>query len=387
MGQFSVPPRIHTLDSLRGLAAFNVASSHGLFIIFGMLSSPDAFRWLDQPNLSQIGVAILAFIQDPGVGGGRAAVMLFFILSGFVLSLPFLRGDSAPSYIAFLIRRVCRIYIPFVFAIILAAGLFIYTPASTRWVDSSPLTATTFLRHLAMTGLARDSWLDTPVWSLVHEMRISSIFPLICLFFIKVGWRASLAVACSVFLLSATSQKYLVAEGTITESLVVTCRYILMFVAGISLARFWHQGRLSMLRSLPPSARPALWIIAIIFMLPFWWQVSATGADFLYGLGGVTLIALSLSSPRAEAILGLGPITWLGRVSYSLYLVHTPVAYFCSAWLGERSPYLAFAVFVIITAIVSELSFRWIEAPGIRLGRRLTRDRALPKPETIPPQD
>ena len=53
------------------------------------------------------------------VKSGDAAVILFFILSGFVLALPFL-GARAPSYPGFLAKRVCRIYLPYLAAVALA---------------------------------------------------------------------------------------------------------------------------------------------------------------------------------------------------------------------------------------------------------------------------
>lgn len=50
------------------------------------------------------------------VWAGGGAVELFFVLSGFVLSLPWLRGRR-PSYGEFVVRRVCRIYLPYIVAI------------------------------------------------------------------------------------------------------------------------------------------------------------------------------------------------------------------------------------------------------------------------------
>jgi peptidoglycan/LPS O-acetylase OafA/YrhL len=57
---------------------------------------------------------------------GHAAVIVFFLLGGFVLALPY--RSRQPPAIGFIIRRTCRIYIPFAFAVFLAAAFLILIP-------------------------------------------------------------------------------------------------------------------------------------------------------------------------------------------------------------------------------------------------------------------
>ncbi len=80
-------------DSLRGLAAGSVVIWH--FLMFWVTSS----RW------HRIVYSPTVFFYT-----GSAAVLIFFVLSGFVLSLPFLaRPQPYPAYLA---KRICRIYVP-----------------------------------------------------------------------------------------------------------------------------------------------------------------------------------------------------------------------------------------------------------------------------------
>lgn len=51
---------------------------------------------------------------------GHSAVILFFVLSGFVLSLPFFKGEYKFDYSRYLVKRICRIYIPYLIIIMLA---------------------------------------------------------------------------------------------------------------------------------------------------------------------------------------------------------------------------------------------------------------------------
>jgi peptidoglycan/LPS O-acetylase OafA/YrhL len=64
----------------------------------------------------------LRYIDLPLLMGGRFAVMLFFVLSGFVLALPYFAGTSA-AYGPYLVRRFCRLYPPFAFAVLVSALL------------------------------------------------------------------------------------------------------------------------------------------------------------------------------------------------------------------------------------------------------------------------
>lgn len=75
-----------------------------------------------------------------------------------------------------------------------------------------------------------------------------------------------------------------------------------------------------------------------------------------------------------------GVLTYLGRISYSLYLVHTLVLYATPWWspvvaeqIGIDQKVLTFATWVGLTVLVSAATYQFVEAPFHNLGRRLTR--------------
>jgi len=89
------------------------------------------------------------------------------------------------------------------------------------------------------------------------------------------------------------------------------------------------------------------------------------------------------STPMSAVSLSLmetAPLQWLGRISYSVYLVHIPVLYAVFHVLSHIAPglrnwqFLAVALpaTLIITTGISALTYRWIEQPGIRLGKQLS---------------
>jgi peptidoglycan/LPS O-acetylase OafA/YrhL len=107
--------RLHTLDSLRGLAALAVVFGHCLRVFpeFGTRPYPGPVSWAGFV-LKRTPLAVLV--------DGHVAVLIFFVLSGLVLSLPFQQGRM-PSYGVFIGKRVARLYPPYLAAVVLGAVL------------------------------------------------------------------------------------------------------------------------------------------------------------------------------------------------------------------------------------------------------------------------
>ena len=91
--------RFHELDALRGLACVSV-----VFLHFHDMWTPKDPHTL--PHWKQVALILLAPFYS-----GHQAVILFFLLSGLVLALPYTRGKEQ-SYPVYLARRIVRIYGP-----------------------------------------------------------------------------------------------------------------------------------------------------------------------------------------------------------------------------------------------------------------------------------
>ena len=90
------------------------------------------------------------------------------------------------------------------------------------------------------------------------------------------------------------------------------------------------------------------------------------------GLGALLLVALSLSDRRAAAVLAGRLPLWLGRISYSLYLVHLPILLATVHLLRGRLPLLVeLALAVTVSLAAAEILHRAVERPSMWLGRRL----------------
>src|SRR3954453_22544891 len=102
MGSQTRSRRIPELDALRGLAAVAVLLGHWMTVVPAWVA--------DTRNLPGYGLLNLFKYTPLSVfTAAYEAVLVFFVLSGFVLALPFLEGRGG-SYRSFLVRRAFRIY-------------------------------------------------------------------------------------------------------------------------------------------------------------------------------------------------------------------------------------------------------------------------------------
>ncbi len=359
--------RLPQLDALRGLAALFVVFNHltlavpdeiRLAIQGDMLWSPEA--WLNPwPWLRFTPFRLL-------VSNG-APVDLFFVLSGFVLALP-VTPAAQPAFWSFLIKRVCRIYIPFATSILLVVCAYALIPTApsagaSAWFNGKLHTPDLIeiVRHLAMIGAEGDARLNPVMWTLVHEMRVSLIMPLLFLAVRRFGAIPILIICTLVSIwVSMTGARF------DTGNWQTTLHVLWMFSAGIALA--YNRARIS-----PHIARYgrtlfcSLVILALgLLSVPF----SRIWGDFMIGIGATLLIALCLPNHRLSRGLQVPPLLWLGRISYSLYLVHFPILLFLIASGVASGPSLLLLVPILLGA---ELLYRAVEAPAQRLGGMLAR--------------
>ncbi|HVY88678.1 MAG TPA: acyltransferase family protein, partial [Hyphomonadaceae bacterium] len=243
--------RLQSLDSLRGVAALIVVFYHMVGALPAPFASLASAPWRPLEGLPGWMVTLryaTAWIPLRLLwGGGYECVLLFFVLSGYVLSLPYLAGKS-PSWTRYIGKRLCRLYLPSIAAILFALamraiainGTYTFTP---EWPWAAPLTPSLIWNNVLFLGGGDSFHLDGTIWSLVHEMRISIIFPF--LFLIVLRTPALLSYATSA-LLALWAFHFVPTIGADTplaqaeRSWADTSGYVFYFVLGIVAARY-HQ--------------------------------------------------------------------------------------------------------------------------------------------------
>ncbi|WP_161881324.1 acyltransferase family protein [Deinococcus alpinitundrae] len=364
----SVPakPRYPELESLRGLAACVVVVHHCL------LTSPLIYPY--NPATAVEWVRGLTFTPLHLVWAGYEAVVLFFVLSGFVLTLGVWEGRSLKME-AFIVRRIWRIWVPFVPVVALAylAGALlgnsplpqVSTWFNSIWVEAGPRA---FLEHLLMLGQMDQfgSAFIPVVWTLKYELWLSLLLPLVVLIARQKLWMAVLMSGASSLL----------AFHLTGDTLPRIVEFLPMFVTGALLARFhthlrsWAAQHSSAFNGLLLALAGVLAIFSWL-VYPANTEVQRSATDLSIIAGAALLVVLALGWPTLRQMLLLAPLRWLGQVSFSVYLLHTLVLTVMVrlAWFPV---WVVMMLTLPLTLLLAGLYHRWVERPAMQMGRRLT---------------
>jgi peptidoglycan/LPS O-acetylase OafA/YrhL len=356
--------RYDRLDSMRGFAATMVVLGH---CFVAMEDKTQGFNWW----LANTPLRILV--------SGRPAVILFFVLSGFVLAVSL---ERATSYRDFLIRRFCRIYLPFAASILLALAVHLAVsrealPGYSGWFNNvEALSVELFVNHLLMLGDYANVSLNRVMWSLVYELRISLMFPLLMwLTYRYATWN----VLAACLLPAAASYVALLELGygprefhyatSTAAGFWLTVHFAVYFVIGAAVAKHRHE-LVARAREIAPVKRFGIAAMSGALLLPLSFAVP----DLPLGALSAILIVLVLAGGSMTAsVFDSAPALFIGRVSYSLYLFHLP-AYFlvAHAWPGGAMP-LAYIwlVWPPLAVAAAAIGYRLIEKPSQELGREL----------------
>jgi peptidoglycan/LPS O-acetylase OafA/YrhL len=295
------------------------------------------------------------------VWAGQEAVVIFFVLSGFVLSLPFWKGYpiSTPGFI---LKRIVRLYPTYIVVVVAAMVLMVGITARPTVIDdwlrpywAQPLDWSLVRNHLLMLGEDRYNTVDAPVWSLAVEMQISLIFPFMIFAMRKLGW-----MAIPFALAFALMQRL--------WGLPMSLYYLWLFVLGAEMAR----RRDLIARTASRIGAPlqyAIVALALIGLLARWLlPVPSLALHLLVGLSAGAIVLACLDFPRLHRVLSHPLATWLGKISYSLYLVHFVVLLTMIDLLGDTLPLWGILVLMPFVSVgAADLLYRALEAPSIAL--------------------
>ena len=353
--------RLVYLDAVRGIAALAVLWGHA-YLAFG--------HQYFQPIMR----TPLHLFFD-----AYAAVTVFFVLSGYVLSVRYLELRRFESFNiwAFYVKRYCRIVLPFIAVLVVSylARTWFYQfyadndPALSKWaqrlwsdkkVDLPPLE---YLKSALMILPDTKFPLIPQAWTLRIEMGMSLALPFMILIACRSSW-------------------WLVLFTIVFIQLLGVYVFAAHFTMGILLAK--HQEYIvNLIRSnrLLAIATLVIGVLLLTYRLPhelIAMKLSPKELRFVTGIGALMLLAWIMANARAQAILSIAPLQFLGKISYSLYLVHLlvmlTVAQPAIHWLnvigieGSYSYWLALGITAVASIIVSSICFYVIEQPSIRIG-------------------
>ncbi|WP_456844329.1 acyltransferase family protein [Cellulomonas sp. P5_C6] len=335
-------------------------------------------------------LAVVAFHVRPAwFPGGFAGVDVFFVISGYLITSALLRGarTGRVGLAAFWGRRIRRL-MPAATVVIVATLLasavvmpMALRPELTRQAVASALSMENWLLAANSVSYLHATALPSPFqhfWSLSVEEQFYVVWPLVvagaALAAVRLRRSPTAVIGGAAVVLAGASLAWSVAvsqsQGDVAYFSTATRAWELL-VGG--LLAVWLPRR--QLR--PAVARPAfavglVLVVASIAALdntmafPGWVALlPTTGAALLIGAGATAFTSL----PRR--LMEWRPVTYVGDISYSLYLWHWPIVVLVCAALGTATvPRLAVVPVVAASVLLAALSKRYVEDRFLRVGPR-----------------
>jgi exopolysaccharide production protein ExoZ len=328
---------LESLQIFRGLAALAVALHHA------RLGTSEFVQTIPAPL-----EALLA--------QGFLGVDFFFVLSGFIiLHTHYDDPRSAPAAAAYALKRVTRIYLPYLPITALVIAAYLMFPALSQsdrtwgWFTSLTLLPSIYEPALPV------------AWTLVHEMLFYLLF---LVFFVSRRIFAAMIAAWSCVLLKQTFQ---LQSFNLAFLNVLFHPINFEFVFGLFCAFAY--------RHITPRQGLAAGVAGVaVFALYFLWFTAS--ARVLFGLGSALLVlGISLNDSALRSKI----LARLGDSSYALYLIHNPLISLTSrlaARVAVLDHWFSSLLFSVGCAVSAGYAYhRLFERPLLRKVRLV-----LPKP-------
>ncbi|WP_245331908.1 acyltransferase [Bradyrhizobium sp. NAS80.1] len=368
---------------MRGLAALCVVVHH--FVGSDPLAAALPHRaWID-----------VAFFHNSWL-----FVDLFFVLSGIVISMSYVQSEfNEFDFRTFTLRRLARIYplhIVMLFAF-LAFRLMRLTlteldllhfstneRADLQVNNAYSFVVNVFLLH-AMGVLDYLSW-NGPSWSISAEFYTYIVFGVVVVLAQRLGYIKLVYVLSAVLaVLGVVLIIFVLKNETLDFQANGFTRCFLGFFVGVLTLRFVSKR----VRVVSPFVQSACQIGTAVAAVVL---VCVVGYDerlsFVAPIVFAALLASLMAFPQRllPELLSVRPLVWLGKRSYSIYMVHALVLvliqYFSRGVGTARlqvadnlAPGLAasllLAFFVVAVLALSNFTYHWVEMPGSRFVLRL----------------
>lgn len=359
--------RIEYLDGLRGVACMMVVAGH--------------YSGFFQP--SQAGMPF---------DDGFLAVAIFFVMSGFVLTESF--SPTRYRLEGVLAARIFRLLTPTTMAIVAASGLYlVFQPVAHEaaqkaslnglWIQTQAAALSELPGDLlaSIIGFSNTSALhvssfissyrsaDTPIWTISYELYGSFLTIVVTRLyhFRRPLWLLAVIASLCTF----------------------GFREVGLFVIGHVARLVWYPEQMSQWTRTLLSF--GIFAAALCLMhAEFRCDGSALDAvssgllphnsplNGAHALAGTLVFAIVIYSKLLQRILSWRPFFILGRLSFSIYLIHWPImlGFGSSLYLliGSRSPiatWLIFGAGATITTMLAVLFERYIDAPAVALSRQI----------------
>jgi peptidoglycan/LPS O-acetylase OafA/YrhL len=377
-------------------------------------------------------IAVMVYHANPSwLPGGFLGVEMFFVISGYLITLLIIAERERAYRVSLLNfwKRRARRLLPALYLLLFLVTVYtaVFEPSALGQLRGDVIAALLYVSnwYQLYVGLGYTAAFDFAplrhLWSLAVEEQFYLIWPLIMILLLgrkgtrKVAdvsrWVFATAVAISI----VTALLYY--PGVIGEPEQTPDAYWFIGGRAISKLDFIYIGTFSRMSGILLGAALAMvWRPFAVMRGPLRTKGSVFDAAALVALGGfiwmcwniylvtpegvadarlfrggmfalsvmtlVLIAAVSHPAARSNRLLGNPVLRWIGLRSYGLYLYHWPVYQAIRKLAGNKLTLTEFVVAVLITVVITDLSYRFVETP-IRngsFGAMVRRLRSNPKP-------
>lgn len=351
--------RFDYLDVLRGAAAVAVCFQHILGYVY---HTYDASHPLYQP---------IKFLLAESIDWGRFGVVLFFLISGFIIPNSLKQGSTLNR---FFISRVFRLYPAYWVTLILIV-------ISAPYLGGGYTQTQLFANLTMVPKLFGSAEMSGVFWTLFIEI----LFYISCVLLFQVKWLDKPVVIALIAVgLNLTTPFAIVANKFMHFGIPV--QFILfhlsfLFAGNMLRLAFVKKDRFSGYSVLVFMIMNMLTIpivSGLFFAVPEasnkgFVMFTSEAVVFAYALAiGIFVLSIHYKSMSNRFMVGLG------EISYSLYLLHMLCFVLVTKFI-QPSTIPSFVTYLVASAFLSyfvaKISFRHIESPAIELGRKIIKSR------------
>jgi peptidoglycan/LPS O-acetylase OafA/YrhL len=320
---------IPILDNLRAVAALSVC-------IYHFVCGPINFV-TNKPVLN-----IFTF--------GAYGVQFFFVISGFIIPWSIYNNNyKIKNYFKFLLKRFIRLEPPYIISILLVVGLFLLRKNYTQVPDSRYFTMPQLFLHLGyLIPFTNYKWLIDVYWTLAIEFQFYLFMGLF--YFIIVNKKAAMRFAGYVFVLAL--------------SFIGTEKFLLYWLPVFLLGNLLFLFLTEQINKTEFYMMTIVTFIYISFFLP----LPVLFSSF------ISFSAILFFRNYSNTILA-----WLGKISYSIYLIHTIVGTAIINILSHHAHSSLQKIGVVIAGVAVSIVFSYlmfiiVEKPSKRLSSKIKFD-------------
>jgi len=379
------PGKLVPLEGLRGIAAAVVVLYHLVlgFTHKGVGVVPHGHGFWDV--ILQFGLGLL---------NGGAAVAVFFVLSGFILSLPFANDRRISRILVSLLKRWPRLAMLTTIACLFAWGLIWLSAHEYRhaahvigsgWLathGNAPIAGHSLSWPAALREgffsafLTGDVHFDSPLWTMRIELFGSfAIFLAAPVLFAVQSWPLRLALIFVVMVLCGG---------------VYPVTYLSDFLIGTIVAMLYAEDRMPVFSNW----QAAVLGLVAVYLFSFTYEqkllihapikaVMPAGdtSHFVWDAGAVLMIFLLLGNPYLRRVFSKTWAVWLGLLSFPIYLLHGPIMLSAGAAafnsglqpLGETGSVLAAVGVSVALTLACAVPLVWVDKAWTRVLNRVTK--------------